>query len=100
MPPALQRSGIECESASPPQPLILPIPRREKHHSKGKIQGKSRDCGDRVRITFDVGGLCDRLKAQASEPNQSLASIVRMAVLEWLAERESKSKSEDSRKID
>ncbi|MEP6545769.1 hypothetical protein NDI47_27030 [Microcoleus vaginatus GB1-A2] len=66
--------------------------------SKGNIQGKSRDSGDRLRITCDVGGLRDPLKAQASEPHQPLASIVRMAVLELLADRESKSESKISQK--
>jgi predicted DNA-binding ribbon-helix-helix protein len=36
-----------------------------------------------------MGGLRDRLRAFAIEPNQSLASIVRMALLEWLSDRES-----------
>jgi hypothetical protein len=34
-----------------------------------------------------------RLRAFAIEPNQSLASIVRMALLEWLSDRE-RAKSE------
>ncbi|PSB49774.1 hypothetical protein C7B67_16490 [filamentous cyanobacterium Phorm 6] len=51
-------------------------------------KGKSRDGRD--RLTFDVGGLRDRLRVFAIEPNQSLASIVRMALLEWLAVRESR----------
>ena len=42
----------------------------------------SRDKRD--RLTFDVGGLRDRLRKQAIEPGQSLASIVRMALAEWL----------------
>ena len=50
-------------------------------------KGKSRDGRD--RLTFDVGGLRDRLRIFAIEPNQSLASIVRMALLEWLVIRES-----------
>ena len=49
---------------------------------------KSRDSRDRISVTFDVGQLRERLKAQAIEPSQSLASIVRMAVLEWLEQRE------------
>lgn len=49
---------------------------------------KSRDSRDRISVTFDVGQLRERLKAQAIEPGQSLASIVRMAVLEWLEQRE------------
>ncbi|MEG4996183.1 hypothetical protein [Microcoleus sp. B4-D4] len=56
--------------------------------SKGN-KSKSRDTRDRFSVTFDIGGLRDRLMAQASEPNQSLASIVRMALLEWLTDRES-----------
>jgi len=56
-----------------------------KENSKG-----SRDTRDRLTITFDVGGLRDRLRAFAIEPNQSLASIVRMALLEWLAVKESR----------
>lgn len=52
-------------------------------------KSKSRDTRDRFSVTFDIGGLRDRLMAQASEPNQSLASIVRMALLEWLTDRES-----------
>ena len=67
--------------------------------SKGNGKGKSRDTRDRFSVTFDIGGLRERLLAQASEPNQSLASIVRMVVLEWLADRESES-NQDSRKID
>ncbi len=51
-------------------------------------KGKSRDRRD--RLTFDVGGLRDRLRIFAIEPNQSLASIVRMALLEWLAVQESR----------
>jgi len=54
--------------------------------STEKIKGKSRDSRD--RLTFDVGGLRDRLRAQAIEPSQSLASIVRMALIEWLEQRE------------
>ncbi|MBW3587210.1 MAG: hypothetical protein KY448_15595 [Cyanobacteria bacterium 0813] len=68
--------------------------------SKGKSRGTSRDSRDRLTITFDVGGLGDRLKAQASEPHQSLASIVRMAVREWLVDRESKPESKISQKSD
>ncbi|MEG4532988.1 hypothetical protein [Microcoleus sp. D2_18a_D3] len=49
---------------------------------------KSRDSRDRISVTFDIGQLRERLKAQAIEPSQSLASIVRMAVLEWLEQRE------------
>ena len=67
--------------------------------SKENGKGKSRDTRDRFSVTFDIGGLRDRLMAQASEPNQSLASIVRMAVSEWLADRESQN-SEKSHKID
>jgi len=40
-------------------------------------------------VTFDIGGLRERLLVQASEPNQSLASIVRMAVIQWLEQQES-----------
>ncbi|MEG4110215.1 hypothetical protein QUA04_29780 [Microcoleus sp. S13_C5] len=66
--------------------------------STEKIKGKSRDSRD--RLTFDVGGLRDRLRAQAIEPNQSLASIVRMALIEWLEEREAvqDKESEESEK--
>jgi hypothetical protein len=49
-------------------------------------KGKSRDTRD--RLTFDVGELRHRLRAQAIEPGQSLASIVRMALIEWLEQRE------------
>ena len=71
--------------------------------STEKIKGKSRDSRD--RLTFDVGGLRDRLRAQAIEPNQSLASIVRMALIEWLEQREAiqderSEKSENSKKSD
>ena len=57
-------------------------------------KGKSRDGRD--RLTFDVGGLRDRLRAFAIEPNQSLASIVRMALLEWLADREANGSDRES----
>lgn len=50
--------------------------------------GKSNDRRDRFTVTFDIGGLRDRLLAQAREPNQSLASIVRMAVLDWVEQQE------------
>ena len=71
--------------------------------STEKIKGKSRDSRD--RLTFDVGGLRDRLRAQAIEPNQSLASIVRMALIEWLEQREAgqdenSENSENSKKSD
>ncbi len=62
-----------------------------KENSK---KGKSRDGRD--RLTFDVGGLRDRLRAFAIEPNQSLASIVRMALLEWLADREANGSDRES----
>lgn len=52
-------------------------------------KGKSNDKRDRFSVTFDIGGLRTRLMAQASEPNQSLASIVRMAVIQWLEQQES-----------
>lgn len=52
-------------------------------------RGKSRDTRDRFTVTFDIGGLRERLLVQASEPNQSLASIVRMAVTQWLDQQES-----------
>ncbi|MEG4518828.1 MULTISPECIES: hypothetical protein [unclassified Microcoleus] len=66
---------------------------------------KSRDSRDRISVTFDVGGLRERLKAQAIEPNQSLASIVRMALIEWLdqqeaAQSEESQNSENSHKTD
>jgi hypothetical protein len=49
--------------------------------------------------------LRERLKAQAIEPSQSLASIVRMALLEWLDQREASpdkesENSQDSQKSD
>jgi hypothetical protein len=62
------------------------------------IKGKSRDCRD--RLTFDVGGLRDRLRAQAIEPNQSLASIVPMALIEWLEQREAVQDEESSEEGD
>jgi hypothetical protein len=67
--------------------------------------GKSRDSRDRISITFDIGQLRERLKAQAIEPSQSLASIVRMALIEWLEQREAvadekSEKSENSQKSD
>jgi len=52
-------------------------------------RGMSRDTRDRFTVTFDIGGLRERLLVQASEPNQSLASIVRMAVIQWLEQQES-----------
>ncbi|MEG4503888.1 hypothetical protein QUA81_13575 [Microcoleus sp. F6_B4] len=63
---------------------------------------KSRDSRDRISVTFDIGQLRERLKAQAIEPNQSLASIVRMALIEWLEQREAieDEKSEKSEKSD
>ncbi len=68
--------------------------------STEKIKGKSRDSRD--RLTFDVGELRDRLRAQAIEPNQSLASIVRMALIEWLDQQEAvqSEESEKSQKKD
>jgi hypothetical protein len=65
--------------------------------STENIKGKSRDSRD--RLTFDVGGLRDRLRAQAIEPNQSLASIVRMALIEWLEQREAVQESEESKEF-
>ncbi len=62
------------------------------------IKGKSRDSRD--RLTFDVGGLRERLRAQAIEPNQSLASIVRMALIEWLEQREAVQDEESSEEGD
>jgi hypothetical protein len=67
------------------------------------FMGKSRDSRDRISITFDIGQLRERLKAQAIEPSQSLASIVRMALIEWLEQREAmedkkSSEEEDRRK--
>jgi hypothetical protein len=69
------------------------------------FMGKSRDSRDRISITFDIGQLRERLKAQAIEPSQSLASIVRMALIEWLEQREAvadekSEKSENSQKSD
>ncbi len=59
-----------------------------KENSK---KGESRDGRD--RLTFEVGGLRERLRTQAilssgyaNEPNQPLASIIRMALLEWLSD--------------
>lgn len=66
-----------------------------EENSKG-----SRDTRDRLTITFDVGGLRDRLRAFAIEPNQSLASIVRMALLEWLSDRESQNSEIETDKND
>ena len=65
---------------------------------KNSSKGKSRD--ERDRLTFDVGGLRDRLWTQAIEPSQSLASIVRMALLEWLADREALEKNQESTNVD
>jgi hypothetical protein len=62
------------------------------------IKGKSRDSRD--RLTFDVGRLRERLRAQAIEPNQSLASIVRMALIEWLEQREAVQDEESSEEGD
>jgi hypothetical protein len=62
------------------------------------IKGKSRDSRD--RLTFDVGGLRDRLRDRAIEPNQSLASIVRMAPIEWLEQREAVQDEESSEEGD
>ena len=61
--------------------------------------GKSRDSRDRISITFDIGQLRERLKAQAIEPSQSLASIVRMALIEWLEQREAVLESEESKEF-
>ncbi|NJR24640.1 MAG: hypothetical protein HC786_22030 [Richelia sp. CSU_2_1] len=47
---------------------------------------KSRDKRD--RLTFDATGLRDKLEAAATEPGQSLASIVRMLVVEALDRKE------------
>ncbi len=66
--------------------------------STEKIKGKSRDSRD--RLTFDVGELRDRLRSQAIEPNQSLASIVRMAPIEWLEQRKAVQDEESSEKGD
>ncbi|MEG4803540.1 hypothetical protein QUB63_22525 [Microcoleus sp. ARI1-B5] len=65
--------------------------------SEANSKKGSRDKRD--RLTFDVGGLRDRLRVFAIEPNQSLASIVRMALIEWLSDRESQ-KSEKPTEID
>ena len=62
--------------------------------------GKSRDSRDRISITFDIGQLRERLKAQAIEPSQSLASIVRMAVIEWLEQREASQDKESENSQD
>ncbi|MEG4232990.1 hypothetical protein QUA40_12895 [Microcoleus sp. Pol11C3] len=58
-------------------------------------KGKSRDTRD--RLTFDVGGLRERLRSQAIEPGQSLASIVRMGLLEWLRIREENQQNQESK---
>ncbi len=58
-------------------------------------KGKSRDTRD--RLTFDVGELRERLRAQAIEPGQSLASIVRMGLLEWLRIREENQQNQESK---
>jgi hypothetical protein len=63
------------------------------------FMGKSRDSRDRISITFDIGQLRERLKAQAIEPSQSLASIVRMALIEWLEQREAVLESEESKEF-
>jgi hypothetical protein len=63
------------------------------------FMGKSRDSRDRISITFDIGQLRERLKAQAIEPSQSLASIVRMALIEWLEQREAVEESEESKEF-
>lgn len=71
--------------------------------SKGNSRGKSRDTRDRFTVTFDIGGLRERLLIQASEPNQSLASIVRMAVTQWLEQQESQQQetvSQDAKNSD
>ncbi|NJR24639.1 MAG: hypothetical protein HC786_22025 [Richelia sp. CSU_2_1] len=63
----------------------------------GKTTGKSRDKRD--RLTFDVGGLRDRLARFALYPTESLASIVRRALIEWLDRKESE-KFNDNDKTD
>lgn len=62
--------------------------------------GKSRDSRDRISITFDIGQLRERLKAQAIEPSQSLASIVPMAPIEWLDQREASQDKESEKSQD
>ena len=62
--------------------------------------GKSRDSRDRISITFDIGQLRERLKAQAIEPSQSLASIVAMAPIEWLDQREASQDKESEKSQD
>jgi hypothetical protein len=62
--------------------------------------GKSRDSRDRISITFDIGQLRERLKAQAIEPSQSLASSVPMALLEWLEQREASQDKESENSQD
>ncbi|MEG4289651.1 hypothetical protein Q5692_14905 [Microcoleus sp. C2C3] len=64
------------------------------------FMGKSRDSRDRISITFDIGQLRERLKAQAIEPSQSLASIVRMALIEWLEQREASQDKESENSQD
>ena len=62
--------------------------------------GKSRDSRDRISITFDIGQLRERLKAQAIEPSQSLASSVPVAPIEWLEQREASQDKESEKSQD
>ncbi|MDQ2096728.1 MAG: hypothetical protein QQW96_03675 [Tychonema bourrellyi B0820] len=65
---------------------------------KNSKKGKSRD--DRDRLTFDVGGLRDRLRTQERYPGEPLASIIRTALVEWLSQKESQEKYTKSDKND
>ncbi|MCC3459831.1 MAG: hypothetical protein EAZ73_09290 [Oscillatoriales cyanobacterium] len=60
-----------------------------------KMTKKKGSRDKRDRLTFDISGLRDRLLAQAAEPGQSLASIVRMILLEGLEQREKKTDDRD-----
>lgn len=48
----------------------------------------------RDRLCIDVTGLRDRLRAQSAYPNQSLASVIRILLVEALGARESKNVEE------
>ncbi len=49
----------------------------------------------RDRLCIDVTGLRDRLRAQSAYPNQSLASVIRILLVEALNARESKNVGEN-----
>jgi|GEM_PF-2502052 len=48
----------------------------------------SRDKRD--RFTFDIGGLRESLERHRREPEQPMASIIRMALTEWIEAKEQK----------